>query len=99
MEKLKEMLVKKERMRSMLKEVDATLRFPWDFVITRDTVTVFRVDPDTLKREIASRPVDAILDSVGLYTILFWATRQGQDALWESVGQPVFAQWRQDQVH
>ena len=45
MEKLKELLMKKERMRSMLKDVDSTLRFPWDFVITRDTVTVFRISP------------------------------------------------------
>ena len=33
---------------------------------------VFRIDPDTLKREIASRPVDAILDSIGLHTIVLF---------------------------
>ena len=72
MEKLKELLLKKERMRSMLKEVDSALRFPFDFKITTDTVRVFRIDPDTLKREVANRPVDAILDSVGLYTIVLF---------------------------
>ena len=71
-EKLKELLLKKERMRAMLKDVDSTLRFPWDFTITPQTVTLFRVCPDTLKREVSDRPVDAILDAVGLYTIVFF---------------------------
>ena len=72
MEKLKELLLKKERMRNMLKDVDSALRFPWDFTITTKTVTVFRIDPDTLRREVSDRPADAILDSVGVHTVVFF---------------------------
>ena len=72
MEKLKELLLKKERMRGMLKDVDSTLRFPWDFAITPKTVTLFRICPHTLKREVSDRPADAILEAVGLYTLVFF---------------------------
>ena len=72
MEKIKELTAKKDRMRSMLKDVDSTLRFPWDFVITNDTVRVFHIDPNTLKNQVAQSPVDAIMDAVGLYTIVFF---------------------------
>ena len=56
----------------MLEETASALRFPFGFTITTDTARVFRIDPDTLKREVANRPVDAILDSVGLYTIVLF---------------------------
>ena len=72
MEQLKQLLLKKERMKSMLKDVDSTLRFPWDFVLTPATVRVFRICPDTLRREVSDRPADAILDSVGVYTVVFF---------------------------
>jgi hypothetical protein len=72
MEQLKQLLLKKERMRAMLKDVDSTLRFPWDFTLTPQTLRVFRICPDTLRREVSDRPVDAILDSVGLHTIVFF---------------------------
>ena len=72
MEKLKELLLKKERMRSMLKDVDTALRFPWDFVFTPKTAKVFRICPDTLTQQVSDRPVDALLDAVGLYTIVFY---------------------------
>ena len=54
--------------------MDTTLRFPWDFVFTPKTVRVFRICPDTLRREVSDRPADAILDAVGLYTIVFFGT-------------------------
>ena len=71
-EKLKELLLWKERMRTMLKDVDSALRFPWDLVINDDTVRVFHIEASTLKRRVAQRPVDASLNAVGLYTIVFF---------------------------
>ena len=72
MERIKELTAKRERMKTLLKDVDSTLRFPWDFVITNDTVRVFHIDPNTLKTHVAQSPVDAILDAVGLYTLVFF---------------------------
>ena len=72
MEKLKELLLKKERMRSMLKDIESALRFPWDFVLSPQTVKVYRICPDTLRQFVSDRPADAILDAVGLYTIVFY---------------------------
>ena len=72
MERIKELTAKRERMKTLLKDVDSTLRFPWDFVITNDTVRVFHIDPNTLKNQVAQSPVDAIMDAVGLYTLVFF---------------------------
>jgi hypothetical protein len=56
----------------MLKDTETALRFPWDFIFTPSTVKVFRICPDTLKLYVSDRPVDAVLDAVGLYTIVFY---------------------------
>ena len=72
MEKLKELLVKKDRMRTTLKDVDSALRYPWDFVLNDETVRVFNIDPHTLKCNVAKDPADAILDAVGMYTVVFF---------------------------
>ena len=72
MEQLKQLLLKKDRMRSMLKDTDSALRFPHDFQLTPQTMRLFRICPHTMRREISERPADAILDAVGLYTIVFF---------------------------
>eukprot|EP00973_Karenia_brevis_P003741 517332-Karenia_brevis.AAC.1 len=72
MEKLKELLLKKECMRSMLKDAETALCFPRDFVFTPKTVKVYRICPDTLQQYVSDQPADAVLDAVGLHTIVFY---------------------------
>eukprot|EP00747_Dinoflagellata_sp_TGD_P184609 gnl/TRDRNA2_/TRDRNA2_40393_c0_seq1.p1 gnl/TRDRNA2_/TRDRNA2_40393_c0~~gnl/TRDRNA2_/TRDRNA2_40393_c0_seq1.p1 ORF type:complete len:661 (-),score=164.19 gnl/TRDRNA2_/TRDRNA2_40393_c0_seq1:217-2052(-) len=71
MAKLKKKVAERERLKTMLQESDSTLRFPWDFDINDDTVVVWRLDPETLQREVASDPVAAIMAAMGEQTVAF----------------------------
>ena len=72
MDALRQEAAKREKMKSLVKDVDSTLRFPNDFVLTADTVVGFRIDPDSLDMTYVDSVEDLIFDSTGKQSVVFF---------------------------
>ena len=83
---LKEEVEKKERMCTLLKPVHRALWLNGHCVLTKETIKVYRIDPDTVERTISETPVDTIIDTVGTSSIVFYgAPGKGKTPLAESL--------------
>ena len=72
MDVLRQEAAKREKMKNLVKDVDSTLRFPDDFVLTTDTVVGFRIDPDSLDMTYVDSVEDLFFDSTGKQSVVFF---------------------------